>query len=241
MKVEAQNITKKYKEKTVINDISFTIDDNEIVAIVGPNGTGKTTLLEMMMTLRGFDQGNMVLMGDTVENKNLNNIRKKLGVILQEGGMYSYLKTKEILKLFASFYDISDTRVDEIVELFELTSHLSSKYQSLSGGWKQRVLLAIAFLHKPELLFLDEPTTGLDPAASENLWKAIRIAKGEGATVILSTHSMEEVEMYSDRVMVLNEGKIALYDNPESIKQRYNARFFKDAYFQILKEGELVC
>lgn len=241
MKVEAKNITKKYKEKTVINDISFTIDDNEIVAIVGPNGTGKTTLLEMMMTLRGFDQGNMVLMGDTVENKNLNNIRKKLGVILQEGGMYSYLKTNEILKLFASFYDISDTRVDEIVELFELTSHLSSKYQSLSGGWKQRVLLAIAFLHKPELLFLDEPTTGLDPAASENLWKAIRIAKGEGATVILSTHSMEEVEMYSDRVMVLNEGKIALYDNPEAIKQRYNARFFKDAYFQILKEGELVC
>lgn len=241
MKVEAKNISKKYKEKTVINDISFTIDDNEIVAIVGPNGTGKTTILEIMMTLRGFDHGNMVLMDDTVENKNLNKIRKKIGVILQEGGMYSYLKTEEILKLFASFYNISETRVDEVVELFELTSHLSTKYQSLSGGWKQRVLLAIAFLHKPELLFLDEPTTGLDPAASENLWKAIRIAKGEGATVILSTHSMEEVEMYSDRVMVLNKGKIALYDDPESIKQRYNARFFKDAYFQILKEEELVC
>lgn len=241
MKVEAKNISKKYKEKTVINDISFTIDDNEIVAIVGPNGTGKTTILEIMMTLRGFDHGNMVLMNDTVENKNLNKIRKKIGVILQEGGMYSYLKTEEILKLFASFYSIDEARVDEVVALFELTSHLSSKYQALSGGWKQRVLLAIAFLHKPELLFLDEPTTGLDPAASENLWEAIRIAKGEGATVILSTHSMEEVEMYSDRVMVLNKGKIALYDDPESIKQRYNARFFKDAYFEILKEEELVC
>lgn len=240
MKVTAKNISKKYNKKNVIKNISFTIDDNEIVAIVGPNGTGKTTLLEIMMTLRSFDHGEMLLMDYIVENKNLNTIRKKIGVILQEGGMYSYLKIEEILKLFASFYDVEESRINEIIDLFELSSHISSKYQSLSGGWKQRVLLAIAFLHKPELLFLDEPTTGLDPAASKNLWEAIHVAKKEGATIILSTHSMEEVEMYADKVMVLNKGKIAIYDDPETIKKHYNARFFKDAYFNILKEEELV-
>ncbi|EGP4766529.1 ABC transporter ATP-binding protein [Enterococcus faecium] len=236
MKVEAKNISKSYKRKPVLNDISFTIKDNEIIAIVGPNGMGKTTLLEIMMTLRNFDSGSMILMNDIVENRNLNKIRKKIGVILQEGGMYSYLKTEEILTLFASFYNIDKPRIDEVIQIFDLTSHLSIKFQALSGGWKQRVLLAITFLHKPELLFLDEPTTGLDPAASENLWKAIKIAKGEGATIILSTHSMEEVDMYSDRVMVLNKGKIASYDTPDYIKQQYNAKFFKEAYFKILKE-----
>jgi len=238
MKVIATNISKKYSKKNVINNISFAIDDNEIVAVVGPNGTGKTTILEIMMTLRDFDQGQMILMNDNVENKNISKIRKKIGVILQEGGMYSYLKTKEILKLFASFYQIGEVRVNEVVKLFDLASHMSTKYQQLSGGWKQRVLLAIAFLHKPELLFLDEPTTGLDPAASQNLWEAISIAKGEGATIILSTHSMEEVELYADKVMVLNNGNIAAYDSPETIKDRYNVRFFKEAYFKILEEGE---
>lgn len=241
MKVEVENISKQYNGKTVIDDISFSIDDNEIVAVVGPNGTGKTTILEIMMTLRSFDEGAIRLMNDNVENKNLDKIRKKIGVILQEGGMYAYLKTEEILQLFAGLYQVGDARIAEIVALFQLETHLSSKYQSLSGGWKQRVLLAIAFLHKPELLFLDEPTTGLDPEASENLWEAIHIAKGQGATIILSTHSMEEVEKYSDRVMILNKGKISHYDAPESIKQQYNERYFKDAYFKALKVGEPVC
>jgi ABC-type multidrug transport system ATPase subunit len=224
----------------VLKDISFSIGDNEIVAVIGPNGTGKTTLLEMMMTLRSFDHGEMSLMGMQLNNKNLNKIREKIGVIFQEGGMYAYLKTHEILTLFASFYDIDEQRIEEVVKLFDLSSHLSVKYQSLSGGWKQRVLLAIAFLHKPDLLFLDEPTTGLDPSAAANLWDAITIAKGEGSTIILSTHSMEEVEMYADKVMVLNKGEIAFYDQPETIKQQFNVRFFKEAYFKIIKEGAVV-
>jgi ABC-type multidrug transport system ATPase subunit len=237
MKVEVNNLFKKYGKKTILDDVSFSIDDNEIIAVAGPNGTGKTTLLEMMMTLRSFDSGHIVLMGMDLENKNLNKIREKIGVIFQEGGMYAYLKTSEVLKLFASFYDLSEARIEEVVALFDLSSHMGTKYHALSGGWKQRVLLAIAFLHKPELLFLDEPTTGLDPEAAANLWEAINLAKDEGSTIILSTHSMEEVEIYADRVMVLNQKKLACYDTPQVIKDQYNVRFFKEAYFQIIKGG----
>jgi len=237
MKVTANNIAKRYGKKTITDNISFSIDDNEVIAVVGPNGTGKTTLLEMMMTLKTFDSGDMGLMNLLVENKNLYKIRKQIGVILQEGGMYAQLKIGEILNLFASFYDISKKRIKEVVDLFDLTSHLSTKYNALSGGWKQRALLAIAFLHNPELLFLDEPTTGLDPDASANLWEAITIAKAQGATIILSTHSMEEVEMYADRVMVLNKGKIVAYDKPQTIIEQCEVKFFKEAYFKLVKEG----
>lgn len=235
MKVQVQNLSKAYKNKTVLDNVSFSVGDNEIMAIVGPNGAGKTTLLETMMTLRKHDEGSITLMNYAMETKNLKKIRGKMGVIFQEGGMYAYLKIKEILDLFTSFYGVQPERTEEIIELFNLSSHLSVKFESLSGGWKQRVLLAIAFLHRPELLFLDEPTTGLDPEASENLWEAIKIAKGEGATIILSTHSLEEIDMYADRVLILNEGKIASYEKPEQIKKNFNAAFFKDAYFQLLK------
>lgn len=152
--INVQNITKKYGEKTVLDNISFQIPAGETVAIVGPNGTGKTTLLEILMTIRKVDSGNVSILGKNAnEQKGVDDIRSKIGVMLQEGGMYNYIKLKEALDLFASFYSVGKEKIEKLVEYFELMPYLNSKFDKLSGGWKQRFLLAIAFLHDPDLIF----------------------------------------------------------------------------------------
>lgn len=237
--ISVQNITKRYGEKTVLDDICFEIPDGETVAIVGPNGTGKTTLLEILMTLRKVDAGSVsILNKNACEQKSVDDIRSKIGVMLQEGGMYNYIKLKEALDLFASFYSIKKDKINKLVEYFELQPYLNSKYEKLSGGWKQRFLLAIAFLHDPDLIFLDEPTTGLDPKATQLVWDKIKGGEQKNKTILVSTHSMEEVDKYCDRVIVLNKGKIIANDTPAKIKEELNVAFFSDAYFMLVEGGE---
>lgn len=237
MIIDVQNLHKSYGKKKVLNDMSFTIVENEIIAILGPNGVGKTTLLEILMTLKNWDSGEVTIHGLDIKNKgNLHKVRSNIGVVFQEGGMYAYLKIIEILDLFASFHDVSQHRIEEIIRMFSLESHLHVKYERLSGGWKKRTLLACAFLNKPKVLFLDEPTTGLDPEATDDLWKSIELAKNEGATVLLSTHSLEEVDMYADYVFILNSGEIAEQGPPKELKEKYNALYFKEVYFQVLNK-----
>ncbi|MBO1911698.1 ABC transporter ATP-binding protein, partial [Microvirga sp. 3-52] len=192
--------------KKVLNNISFEVEENQIIAILGPNGVGKTTLLEILMTLKNWDSGEILFHGlDLKKKSNLSKIRSNMGVVFQEGGMYAYLKIAEILDLFASFHNIGKDRVAEVIKLFSLQSHLQVKYEKLSGGWKKRILLACAFLNHPKVLFLDEPTTGLDPEVTDDLWKMIEKSKAQGVTVLLSTHSLEEVDMYADYVYILND------------------------------------
>lgn len=237
--ITVQNITKKYGEKTVLDDISFTIPAGETVAVVGPNGTGKTTLLEILMTIRKVNSGTVMIMGmNANEQKSVDEIRGKIGVMLQEGGMYSYIKLKEALDLFASFYSVGKEKIDQLAEYFELTPYLNTKFDKLSGGWKQRFLLAIAFLHDPDLIFLDEPTTGLDPKATQLVWEKIRSGAQKDKTILVSTHSMEEVDKYCDRVIVLNKGKIVENGAPAAIKEKLNVNFFSDAYFMLVEGGE---
>ena len=234
--IDVRNITKKYGEKTVLDDISFAIPAGETVAVVGPNGTGKTTLLEI---LRKVNNGTVTILGkSTGEQKSVDAIRAKIGVMLQEGGMYSFIKLKEALDLFASFYSVGKEKISRLVEYFELQPYLNTKFEKLSGGWKQRFLLAIAFLHDPDLIFLDEPTTGLDPKATQLVWEKIRGGVQKDKTILLSTHSMEEVDKFCDRVIVLNKGKIAANDSPANIKKALGVEFFSDAYFRLVEGGE---
>jgi len=237
--INVQNITKRYGKKTVLDNICFQIPAGEIVAIIGPNGMGKTTLLEILMTLRKVDSGSVSILGKNAgEQKNVDDIRSKIGVMLQEGGMYNYIKLKEALDLFASFYSVGKEKIDKLVEYFELKPYLNSKFEKLSGGWKQRFLLAIAFLQDPDLVFLDEPTTGLDPKATQLVWDKIKGGEQKDKTILVSTHSMEEVDKYCDRVIVLNKGKIIANDTPAKIKEKLHVDFFSDAYFMLVEGGE---
>lgn len=234
--IRVDDLSKKYGEKIVLQNVSFQIPRGETVAVVGPNGTGKTTLLEILMTLRKCDSGTVEILGYSLkEQKNVDAVRAKIGVMLQEGGMYSYIKLKEALDLFASFYDVGKEKIRQLIEFFELEPYLNTKYAKLSGGWKQRFLLAIAFLHDPDLLFLDEPTTGLDPRATQLVWRKIK-SENENKTILVSTHSMEEVDKFCDRVIVLNRGGIIANDSPANIKNQLGVSFFTEAYFMLIKE-----
>lgn len=234
--IKVNNLSKKYGEKIVLQNISFQIPRGETVAVIGPNGTGKTTLLEILMTLRKCDSGMVEILGYSLnEQKNVDSIRANIGVMLQEGGMYSFIKLKEALDLFASFYDVGKEKIQQLIDFFELEPYLNTKYEKLSGGWKQRFLLAIAFLHDPDLLFLDEPTTGLDPKATELVWEKIKDENKE-KTILVSTHSMEEVDKFCSRVIVLNRGRIVVNDSPANIKKQLGVSFFTDAYFMLIKE-----
>ena len=139
--INVQDVVKTYGEKTVLDHIGFRIPAGETVAVVGPNGTGKTTLLEILMTLRKVDSGSVSILGKNAnEQKAVDEIRGRIGVMLQEGGMYSYIKLKEALDLFASFYSVGQDKIGQLVEYFELQPYMNTKYEKLSGGWKQRFL-----------------------------------------------------------------------------------------------------
>ncbi|MGF2614468.1 ABC transporter ATP-binding protein [Rossellomorea vietnamensis] len=240
MILTVKNLKKTYGTKQVLKGISFDVTESKILAVMGPNGVGKTTLLETLMTLKKWDSGEVSVLGmDLKKSSNLSKIRSNIGVVFQEGGMYAYLKIKEILDLFASFHNISKARVNEVIKTFSLDSHLNVKFEKLSGGWKKRTLLACAFLNSPKLLFLDEPTTGLDPEATNDLWESIKIAKEQGATIILSTHSLEEVDLYADEVIILNNGRIVEQGKPKALKVKHQTLYFKEAYFNIIKERKV--
>ncbi|QIB27456.1 ABC transporter ATP-binding protein [Caloranaerobacter azorensis] len=232
--VKVENLYKSYGSNKVLKDVSFEIEEGEIVGIVGPNGTGKTTLLEILMTLRKYDEGEVEVLGAALPEK-ADFVRSQIGVIFQEGGMYAYIKVKEALDLFASFYSLGKDRIDEIVEEFELHQYLNVKFHKLSGGWKQRCLLAIAFLHNPKLIFLDEPTTGLDPKAAQILWNKIKGIKDDNRTILLTTHSMEEIDQYCDRVIILKDGMIVADDNPENLKMKLDKKYFNEVYFSYVE------
>lgn len=236
--VRVKNLSKSYGKNKVLDNISFNINQGEIVAVVGPNGTGKTTLLEILMTLRKYETGSISVLGQDISlQKGFDIVRSKLGVVLQEGGMYNFIKLKEALDLFSSFYDVPKKQINDLIEEFDLKPYLNVKYQKLSGGWKQRFLLAIAFLHNPELIFLDEPTTGLDPKATQLVWDRINNCRASNKTIVLSTHSMEEIDKYCSKVIVLNRGKIVADDSPDNIKERLKCDFFTDAYFKLVDKG----
>ncbi|MBP3038195.1 ABC transporter ATP-binding protein [Bacillaceae bacterium Marseille-Q3522] len=239
MIIQIKNLHKSYRNKQVLNNISFEVKENQIIAILGPNGVGKTTLLEVLMTLKNWDSGEISIHGlDLKKKSNLAKIRSNIGVVFQEGGMYAYLKIVEILDLFASFHNVAKERIEEIIKIFSLESHLHVKYEKLSGGWKKRTLLACAFLNNPKVLFLDEPTTGLDPEATDDLWKTIKKAKDQGVTVLLSTHSLEEVDMYADYALILKDSAIAEQGKPKELKKKYNALYFKEVYFKIINKED---
>jgi ABC-2 type transport system ATP-binding protein len=218
--VRVSNLQKAYGENKVLKGIDFKANAGEIIGVIGKNGAGKSTFLEVLMTLKPYDDGNVSVLGNelnTLTTNQIEHIRKNISAVLQPTQFYKTLKVIELLKLFKAYYN-SPVEIEQIIADFKLQPHRKKYFDKLSGGWKQIVSLAIAFLSEPKLIILDEPTTGLDPHMRNMLWTYITdYNKRTGGTVILTTHNMDEVELYCDKVMLLNDGVNEVFDTTEEI------------------------
>ncbi|WP_144511415.1 ABC transporter ATP-binding protein [Bacillus sp. FJAT-22090] len=218
--VNISNLKKSYGTNHVLRGINFQAESGEIIGVIGKNGAGKSTFLEILMTIKQYDAGNVIVLDENIgslSTNQLEQIRKQISVVLQPTQFYKTLKVEELLKLFKTYYQ-SSVDLKKVMTDFKLEPHRKKYFDKLSGGWKQIVSLAIAFLAEPKLLILDEPTTGLDPHMRNMLWSYITdYNKRTGGTVILTTHNMDEIELYCDKVMLINNGVNEVFDTTESI------------------------
>ncbi len=213
--IEVNNLVKKYGKFTAVNGVSFDVKEGEIFGILGPNGAGKTTILEIMETLRDETDGDVVIGGYSI-NKEPDKIKSIIGVQLQSSGFPPELNLKEILQVFASLYN-AKINIDELLDKVLLKDKKNSKVNQLSGGQKQRFSIATTIVHEPQIIFLDEPSTGLDPQSRRNLWDLITSIRDSGATIVLTTHFMDEAEFLCDRVAILDGGKTLDIDTPKNL------------------------
>lgn len=213
--IEVQNLVKKYGDFTAVKGISFSVNEGEIFGLLGPNGAGKSTTLEIIETLREKTEGKVFVNGIDL-NLQPNEIKKIIGVQLQTSGYYPGLNLTELIKLFSGLYN-QKTDVTEFLNLVNLKDKAKAKYKELSGGQKQRFSIATTLINQPKIIFLDEPTTGLDPQARRNLWDLITDIRKKGTTVIMTTHYMDEAEVLCDRVAVIDSGKIIAIDSPDKL------------------------
>jgi ABC-2 type transport system ATP-binding protein len=213
-----ENLVKRYGQLVAVNQVSFQVEKGEIFGILGPNGAGKTTTLEMIETLRPIDSGEVVLSGIRVR-ENPQEVKRRIGVQLQASAFFDKLSLTELLDLFAALYA---RKVDplRLLEEVELQDKAEARVNQLSGGQKQRFSIAAALVNDPLMLFLDEPTTGLDPQARRHLWGVIKRIRGEGKTIVLTTHYMDEAEELCDRVAIMDAGKIIVLAPPQTLIDR---------------------
>jgi ABC-2 type transport system ATP-binding protein len=218
--IQISNLVKRYGTFTAVDNIDLTVYRNEIFGILGPNGAGKTTTLEMVEGLRHPDSGSIHVAGvDVIASPT--EVKRVIGVQLQTTALFDYLTARELIELFAALSggDTSRSRVDELLSMVALDEKGNAYVNQLSGGQRQRLSIALSVVNDPKVLFLDEPTTGLDPQARRNLWDLIRGLRASGKTVVLTTHYMEEAEVLCDRVAVMDHGRIIAIDSPLSLIQ----------------------
>ncbi len=213
--IKVESVSKKYGSVFAVKDLSFTVKKGEIFGIIGPNGAGKTTTLEMLEGILKPNSGTIDVLG-YVPTKQLRALNKRIGVQSQSTSIQKKMKVKEALHLFASFYD-GPNQKDYLIELLGLHEKLNVNFEDLSGGWKQRVTLALATLHQPEILFLDEPSMGLDPHARREMWSLIKRLRKQGCTIVITTHYMEEAEKLCDRVAMIYHGELKALDTPQQL------------------------
>ena len=262
--IKVEGLVKTYGAIQAVNNISFEINEGEIFALLGPNGAGKTTTLEILQSLRKATKGSVCVLGyDVSNNKNVRKLKKEFGVLPQDFNAIDKLTVKENLSVIAKMYD-KHVNLDKLILTLDLEDKANSKFEDLSGGLKQRLGIAGALVNDPKMIFLDEPTTGLDPRARRDVWRVIEGLKKEGKTIFLTTHYMDEAEILADRVAIIHKGKIVaigetktllekngggrtviLEDVPESIAKEIKNRFPKativgtDVRIQILKLKEV--
>ena len=216
--IVVENLVKRYGDLTAVNNISFTVEKGEIFGLLGENGAGKTTTLEIIEGLRKPTSGKIELLGLDVALETAA-MKQKIGVQLQSSSYYHYLTLKEMLELFASFYQ-KRVDADQLLEMVHLKEKAKSFVTQLSGGQRQRFSIVASLVNDPEVVFLDEPTTGLDPLARRNLWGVIEKIRERGKTVVLTTHYLEEAELLCDRVAIMVKGQIIAQDKTSRLVRK---------------------
>ena len=236
--IEINNLTKKYKEKTAVNDLSLTINKGELFSLLGTNGAGKTTTIKILSTLILPTSGNIKINNlDIIKDKR--KIKEIINISPQETAIAPNLTVLENLYFIADIYKISNKKekVEELIKIFKLEEVLKQKAKTLSGGYQRKLSIAISLINNPIVLFLDEPTLGLDVISRRELWKVIKSLKGN-TTIILTTHYMEEAEELSDRIGIMNKGKLIRLGTSKKLISSVKAKNFEDAFIKIIEEDK---
>lgn len=235
--IESVNLTKKYRDTVAVDSINFSVKKGEFVCLLGMNGAGKTTTLKMLSCLTKATSGEAYIAGYSIISQSAK-VKSVIGVSPQETAVALNLSVKENLDLICGIHGFTkekrNKKITELCDKFELHSVLNKKSCKLSGGWQRRLSIAMALINEPEILFLDEPTLGLDVIARNELWDTILELKGK-TTVLLTTHYMEEAQRLSDKILIMKNGKIAAQGTAESIKESVSADKFEDAFIAIVK------
>ncbi|MBS1608739.1 MAG: ABC transporter ATP-binding protein [Bacteroidetes bacterium] len=213
--IQVKNLVKNYGNFEAVKGISFDVYEGEIFGLLGPNGAGKSTTLEIIETLREKTSGEVIVDGLNLDN-NPAEIKRIIGVQLQSSGYYPGLNLIELIELFSGLYNRKVKPMD-LLDMVNLKDKAKAKFKELSGGQKQRFSVATTLINQPRLIFLDEPTTGLDPQARRSLWELIRDIRTKGTTVIITTHYMDEAEVLCDRIAIIDSGKIIALNTPDQL------------------------
>ncbi len=238
--IVTKNLTKKYKDKIAVNSINLSINDGEMYALLRVNGAGKSTTIKMLSCLIKPTSGDALLNGNSIVSDS-EKVKRIINVSPQETAVAPNLTVRENLELMARIYGFGNedavSKAQKMIEDFELSDIAKSKAKTLSGGWQRRLSIAMALISDPEILFLDEPTLGLDVLARRELWNKIGSLKGK-ITIILTTHYLEEAESLSDRIGIMVKGNLIAEGTAEELKQSVNANTFEDAFVKIAEEGK---
>ena len=236
--IETTNLTKKFKDKIVVDNLNLQIKQGELFSLLGTNGAGKTTTIKMLTTLLSPTNGEILINGLNIKN-DAQKIKNIINMSPQETAIAPNLTVEENLEFMAGVYQIKNKKdkIDSLIKTFKLDEVLKQKAKTLSGGWQRKVSIAISLINDPQILFLDEPTLGLDVIARKELWDVINSLKGK-ITIILTTHYMEEAESLSNRIGIMRKGKLIAIGTAKELMKKTNTQKFEDAFVEIVQRGE---
>jgi ABC-2 type transport system ATP-binding protein len=237
--IHVENLTKKFGSFTAVDDISFSVSKGEIFGFLGANGAGKTTAMRMLCGLSFPTSGRASVAGFDIK-KEPEKIKRNIGYMSQKFSLYEDLKVWENIRLFGGIYGMKEREIKQkseaLLEELDFMGERETIVKSLPLGWKQKLAFSIAIFHEPKIVFLDEPTGGVDPSARRQFWELIYYAAGRGITVFVTTHYMDEAE-YCDRVSIMVDGRIAALDSPKNLKTQFNAGNMDDLFYKLARKA----
>ncbi len=236
--IKLNHLAKSFGEHVILHDVNLTVNRGEIVGLIGPSGSGKTTTIKTMLGMEKATSGTALVLGKKMPNRL---ILGKIGYMAQSDALYESLSAKENLEFFGKMKGVTGkelhSEITHVSRVVELTDYLNQRVSGYSGGMKRRLSLAIALLGQPELLILDEPTVGIDPALRRKIWKELKVLRDRGQSILITTHVMDETEL-TDRVALLLHGDVIVFDSPQELEKQYGVPTIEDVFLTAEKEEE---